>query len=44
MRVTSWGGAPNKRMKLPGRGGRGGGVRTLYLIAAAAARSLCADR
>jgi hypothetical protein len=36
--------APNKRMKLAGRGGRGAGAQTLYLIAAAAARSLCADR
>jgi hypothetical protein len=35
---------PNKRMKLAGRGGRGAEVRTLYLFAAAAARSLCADR
>jgi hypothetical protein len=37
-------GLPNKRMKLAGRGGRGAAVRKLYLIAAAAARSLCADR
>jgi hypothetical protein len=31
-------------MKLAGRGGRGGGGTKLYLSAAAAARSLCADR
>jgi hypothetical protein len=35
---------PDKRMKLAGRRGRGVGVQNICLSAAAAARSLCADR